>query len=91
MSNFLNEVSNDRFVPEFNVSILKETIALVQDYVSETRKWKTKLAGKKNVKTKYEIFLQWNTKFFLQKGMGVLHFGSWRNCMSSANLVAETH
>ena len=27
-----------RFAPEFNVSILKKTIALVRDYVYETRK-----------------------------------------------------
>ena len=39
----------------------------------------------------YEIFLQWNTKFFLQKVLFLLHFGSCQNCMSSANLVAEIH
>ena len=27
-----------RFAPEFNVSMLKKTIALVRDYVYETRK-----------------------------------------------------
>ena len=37
-SNFMNEVYNGGFAPEFSVSMLKETIALVRDYVSETRK-----------------------------------------------------
>ena len=37
-SNFMNEVYNGGFAPEFNVSMLKETIVLVGDYVSETRK-----------------------------------------------------
>ena len=27
------------------------------------------------MKTKYEIFLQWNTNFFLQKVLRLLHFG----------------
>ena len=29
--------------------------------------------------------------FYLQKVLFLLHFGSCRNCMSSANLVAEIH
>ena len=37
-SNFMNEIYNGGFAPDFSVSILKETIALVRDYVSETRK-----------------------------------------------------
>ena len=37
-SNFLNEVENDKFVPEFSVSIVKEIIALVRDYESENKK-----------------------------------------------------
>ena len=40
---------------------------------------------------KYEIFLQWNTKFFLQKILGLLHFGSCQNCMNYANFVTEIH
>ena len=32
----MNEVYNGGFAPEFSVSMLKETIALVRDYVSET-------------------------------------------------------
>ena len=43
------------------------------------------------MKTKYEIFLQRNTNFFLQKVLFLLHFGFCQNCMSSANLVAEIH
>ena len=42
-------------------------------------------------KTKYEIFLPWNTNFFLQKVLFLLHVGSCQNCMISANLVAEIH
>ena len=34
-SNFMNEVYNDGFASEFSVSMLKETIALAWDYVSE--------------------------------------------------------
>ena len=34
----MNEVCNGVFAPEFSVSILKETIAPVWDYVYETRK-----------------------------------------------------
>ena len=37
-SNFMKEFYNGGFAPDFSVSILKETIALVRDYVSETRK-----------------------------------------------------
>ena len=37
-SNFLNEVENDKFVPEFSVSIVKEIITLVRDYESENKK-----------------------------------------------------
>ena len=37
-SNFMNEVYNGGFVPEFSVSMLKETLVLVLDYVSKTRK-----------------------------------------------------
>ena len=35
MSNFMNKVYNERFAPEFGVSMLKETIALVQDYACD--------------------------------------------------------
>ena len=45
-SNFIHEAYNGGFAPDFSVSILKETIALVWDYVSETREWKGKLAEK---------------------------------------------
>ena len=41
------------------------------------------------MKTKYEVFLQWNTKFFLLKVLGLLFFGSCQNCRSFASLVAE--
>ena len=34
-SDFMNKVYNGGFSPEFSVSMLKETIALVRDYVSE--------------------------------------------------------
>ena len=41
------------------------------------------------MKLKYEIYLQRNTKFSLQKVLGLLSFGLYPNCMSSANIVAE--
>ena len=37
-SDFMSEVYNGGFAPEFIVSILKESIALVSDYLSKTRK-----------------------------------------------------
>ena len=37
-SNFMNESYNGEFAPGFSVSMLTVTIALVWDYVSETRK-----------------------------------------------------
>ena len=37
-SNFMNEFVNGGFSSELSVSMLKEIIALVQGYVSETRK-----------------------------------------------------
>ena len=53
---------------------------------------KSETSGKIYVKTKYEIFLQWNTNFFLQKVQKVLlHFVYCQNSMSSAILAAEIH
>ena len=45
-SNFMNEFYNGVFVPEFSVSMLKETIALVWDYVFEREEWKARLVEK---------------------------------------------
>ena len=45
-SHFLNEFFHGKFAPGFCVSILKETIARVWDYLSETRKKKRKLPEK---------------------------------------------
>ena len=45
-SNFTNEFYNGGFGPEFSVSVLKETFALVRDCVSQTRKEKANLAEK---------------------------------------------
>ena len=66
-------------------------ISLVRRYVYGVRRWKTELAGKNTniFKILYEIFLQWNTIFFLQKVTGVLHFESCQNYTSSANLAGE--
>ena len=47
----MNEVYNGGFAPEFSVSMLKETISLVWDYIYETRKQKAKLAEKRNMKS----------------------------------------
>ena len=35
---FINDFHNDRFAPEIIVSMLKETMAIVRDFVSETSK-----------------------------------------------------
>ena len=36
-----------------------------------------------------EIFLKWNTKIFLWRVLGLLHFGFYHNCMIIVNLVEE--
>ena len=36
--NFMNEIYDGGFAPEFSVLMLKESMALFRDYVSETRK-----------------------------------------------------
>ena len=93
-SNFINKVYNGGFVPEFSVSMSKEIIALIWDYIYETRKKnknkkQKKSYGKISMELKYDIFLQWNTKRFLQKFSDFLNFGSCQNCMNSVKLVAE--
>ena len=52
---------------------------------------KSKTSGKIYLKSKYQIFLQCNTIFFLQRVLSNLHFGPCQNCMSSENLVEEIH
>ena len=42
----MSEIYNGGFVAEFNVSMLKETVAVVPDYICETRGKKAKLAEK---------------------------------------------
>ena len=42
---------------------------------------------KENMKSFSNV--QWNTKFFLQKVLFLLHFGSSKNCIRSANLLAD--
>ena len=38
LANFMNRDYNGQFMAEISVSMLKEIIALVRDYLSETRK-----------------------------------------------------
>ena len=66
-SNFMYEVYNSRFAPEPSVSMLKETIALVWDYASETRKWKAKLAENYMWKQNMESFSNETLNFFFRK------------------------
>ena len=87
----MNEVYNGGFAAEFRVSMLKEIIALVWDYVSETRKWKAKLAEKCMWKRNMTAFSNETLNFFLQKVLGLLHFGSCQNCKDSGNLATEIH
>ena len=42
----MNEVYDDRFAPDFRVSVLRKIIALIQSYMYKYRKQKAKLAGK---------------------------------------------
>ena len=50
--------------------MVQEIIALVCDCVYKTRKLKAKNSVKISVKLKYEIFLQWVTKFLFRKFWG---------------------
>ena len=50
-SNSINKFYNSGFRPEFSISMSKETIALVRDYVSKKRGQKSKTRGKKCMKT----------------------------------------
>ena len=43
-SNFMYEFYNSGFSPEYSVSVLKDIIVVVRNYVSETRKSEAKLA-----------------------------------------------
>ena len=63
-SNFMNEVYNGRFAPEFSVSVLKETITLDRGYVPETRKWKVKPAKKYMWKRNMKSFFNETLIFF---------------------------
>ena len=45
----MNKVYNGGFAPEFSVSMLKETIVLVQNYASETRTYKPKIESNKTL------------------------------------------
>ena len=78
-SNFMNEVYNGRFAPVFSFSMLKETIALVQDYVSETRRWKPKPAEK--------YMWKWNMKYFFNEALNIFFKKVWASCILG---VAET-
>ena len=45
-SNFMNEIYNGGFAPEFSISMLKEIITLVRENVYENSKQKAKLEKK---------------------------------------------
>ena len=56
-SNFMNKFYNDRFAPEVNVSMLKETVGLVQ-HLYLKRGNKKQNQRKIYMKTNHEIFIQ---------------------------------
>ena len=88
-SYFMNEFYNCGFSPEFSASVFKKNHRASSRLCIRNKEIRSKTSRKIYMKKKYETFLQWNTKFFLQKFLFVLHFGSCQNCMTSANLVAE--
>ena len=63
----MKEFYNGGVAPEFSVLMLKETIALVRDYVSETRKWEAKLAEKYIWKRNMKSFSNETLLFFFSK------------------------
>ena len=44
--NFINKIYNGGFPPDISAAIFKETMSLVRDYISETRKQTAKQADK---------------------------------------------
>ena len=65
MSNFMNEVYNGGFLPDLSASMLKEIIALVWQYVHETKKYKAKLAEKYMGKWNKESFFNETLNFLI--------------------------
>ena len=63
-SNFINEVYNGGFSPDCSVSMLKEIITLVWEYVHETWKIKAKLEEK--------YMWNWNMKCFFNETLNFL-------------------
>ena len=51
-------------------------------YIYQNKNWKPDVLL-------FAIYPLLNTKFFLQKVLGLLSFGSCPNCMGSANIFAE--
>ena len=63
----MKKVYNGGFVPQFSVSMLKEIIALVGDYVPETRKYKPKLSEKYMKNRNMKSFSKETLNFFFTK------------------------
>ena len=68
-SNIMTEVYIGGIVPEYSVSMLKETIALVWHYVYETRKEKAKLAER--------YVWNWNIKSFSNETINLFFRKFW--------------
>ena len=68
-SNIMTEVYIGGIVPEYSVSMLKETIALVWHYVYETRKEKAKLAER--------YIWNWNIKSFSNETINLFFRKFW--------------
>ena len=56
-----------RFAPEFSVSMLKEFLTLVRDYVYDTRKYEAKLAEKYIWNRNMKSFSNETQNFFFRK------------------------
>ena len=66
-SNFVSKFYKGRFAPEFSVSMLKEFLTLVRDYVYDTRKYEAKLAEKYIWNRNMKSFSNETQNFFFRK------------------------
>ena len=72
-SNFMNEIYNGGFASKLSVSMLKQSISLVWDYVYETRKQKAKLAEKYICKQNMKSFSAEALNFSFRKFLAYMY------------------
>ena len=90
-SNFMNEFYNGGFAQDFIVSMLKKNHRASSRLCIRNEEIRSKTCRKHIWKRNMKSFSNETLNSFLQKVLFLLQFGSCENCMSSANVVPETH